>query len=278
MNVYISADIEGITGLVSWSQCGRPSSDHFDFGFARRMMTHDVNAAVRGARKAGASRVVIKDSHGNSKNLLIDELESGVELISGHGSGRNGMMEGIDGSFDAAFLIGYHAKAGTAGGIMEHTYTGRAHRLFINEVELGEIGLSAATAGRLGVPLAMVSSDEMGCKEASDTISGVHTAVTKYGAGRYMGRLLHPSETGPLIEKTAETALKKLNKPWTFEGECIVRLEVNRTEDADWAARIPGVQRIDGYNVAVSAANYTEAQSWAVVLMSVGQLGMGAHD
>ena len=278
MNVYISADIEGTTGLVSWSQCGRPRGDHFDYGFARRMMTHDVNAAVRGARKAGATRVVIKDSHGNSKNLLIDELESGVELISGHGSGRNGMMEGIDSSFDAAFLIGYHAKAGTAGGIMEHTYTGRAHRLFINEIELGEIGLSGATAGRLGVPLAMVSSDEMGCKEATDTILGVHTAITKFGSGRYMGRLLHPSETGPLIEKTAEAALKKLNKPWTFEGECIVRLEVNRTEDADWAARIPGVQRIDGYNVAVSAANYTEAQSWAVVLMSVGTLGLGAHD
>lgn len=278
MKVFISADIEGVTGLISWSQAGRPNSDHYDYAFARRMMTHDVNAAVRGARNAGATKVVIKDSHGNSKNLLIDELESGVELISGHGSGRYGMMEGIDGSFDAAFLIGYHAKAGTAEGIMEHTYTGRAHRLFINEIELGEIGLSAATAGRLGVPLAMVSSDEMGCKEASSTILGVHTAITKYGIGRYMGRLLHPSETGPLIESTAEKALKNLNEPWTFEGECTVRLEVNRTEDADWAARIPGVTRVDGYNVAVTASNYTDAQSWAVVLMSVYTLGVGAHD
>jgi D-amino peptidase len=278
MNVFISADIEGITGLVSWSQCGRPKGDHYDFGFARRMMTHDVNAAVRGARKAGAKRVVIKDSHGNSKNLLIEDLEPGVELISGYGSGCHGMMEGIDGSFDAAFLVGYHAKAGTANGIMEHTYTGRAHRLFINEVELGEIGLSAATAGRLGVPLALVTSDEMGCREASSMILGVHTAVTKYGFGRYMGRLLHPSETGPLIEKTAEAALRDLNKPWTFHGECVVRLEVNRTEDADWAARIPGITRIDGYNVSVTVDNYTDAQSWAVVLMSVGTLGQGAHD
>ena len=241
-------------------------------------MTHDVNAAVRGARKAGAKRIVIKDSHGNSKNLLIDELEKGVELISGHGSGKDGMMEGIDESFHAAFLIGYHAKAGSGEGIMEHTYTGRAHRLYINDTELGEMGLSAATAGRLGVPLAMVSSDDKGCAEATAMIPGVHSAVTKFGFGRYMGRLLHPSETGPLIEATAEKALKNLNKPWTFTGECVVRLEVNRTEDADWAARIPGVTRLDGYNVSVKAANYEDAQSWAVVLMSVGTLGMGAHD
>ena len=278
MNVFISADIEGVTGLISWSQAGRPSSEHYDFAFARRMMTHDVNAAVRGARAAGAKRVVIKDSHGNSKNLLIDELEHGVELMSGVGSGRLGMMEGLDGSFDAALLIGYHAKAGTAEGIMEHTYTGRAHRLFINEIEIGEMGLSAATAGRLGVPLAMVSSDEMGCKEAQGMIPGVHTAITKYGIGRYMGRLLHPSETGPLIESTATKALQKLNEPWTFAGDCTVRLEVNRTEDADWAARIPGVTRVDGYSVEVTVDNYTDAQSWAVVLMSVYTLGMNSHD
>ena len=93
MKVYISADIEGITGLVSWSHCGRGDSQRWDFPFARRMMTHDVNAAIRGAKAAGASEIVIKDSHGNSKNLLIDELEPGVRLVSGHGSGIDGMMQ-----------------------------------------------------------------------------------------------------------------------------------------------------------------------------------------
>lgn len=278
MNVYISADIEGITGLVSWSQCSRPNGESWDYPFARRMMTHDVNAAIRGVRKAGATRVVVKDSHGNSKNLLIDELEPGVELISGHGSGRDGMMEGIDSSFDAALLVGYHGRAGTTAGIMEHTYTGRSHRLYINDMEVGEMALSAATAGRYGVPLVMVSSDEQGCAEARSFLKGVHTAVTKYGMGRYMGRLLHPSETGPLIEETATKAVKSLNKPWTFEGECTVRLEVNRTEDADWAVRIPGVTRVDGYTVEATLPNYADAQSMAVVLLSVGQLGMGSHD
>ncbi len=278
MNVFISVDIEGITGLVSWSQCSRPDGNSYDYAFARRMMTHDVNAAIRGARRAGASRIVVKDSHGNSKNLLIEDLEPGIELISGHGSGRDGMMQGIDSSYDAAFLVGYHAGAGTTGGIMEHTYTGRSHRLFINDVEIAEMGLAAGTAGRYGVPLVFVSSDDKGCAEASALIPGITTVTTKFGFGRYMGRLLHPSETGPAIEEGAFRALGKLTSPWCPLEPCVVRLEVNRTEDADWAARIPGVRRIDGYSVEVTAPTYEEAQSWAVVLLSVGALGPSSHD
>src|SRR5687768_10694745 len=150
MKVYISADIEGITGLVSWSQCSRPDGSSYDFPFARRMMSHDVNAAIRGARRAGATEVVVKDSHGNSKNLLIEDLEPDVKLISGHGSGIDGMMQGIDESFDAAMLVGYHAMACTTAGIMEHTITGGVHRMKVNGELCGEIGLSAAVAGRYG--------------------------------------------------------------------------------------------------------------------------------
>src|ERR1700720_3709476 len=94
VRVYISADIEGITGLVSWAQCSQPSGNVYDFGFARRMMTHDVNAAIRGARAAGASEVVVKDSHGVMKNLLVEDLEPGTRLVSGNGFGMtDGMMQ-----------------------------------------------------------------------------------------------------------------------------------------------------------------------------------------
>jgi D-amino peptidase len=278
VNVFISVDIEGITGLVSWSQCSRPDGKSFDYAFAREMMTHDLNAAIRGARKAGAKRIVVKDSHGNSKNLLIQDLEPGVELISGQGAGHDGMMEGIDSTFDATFLVGYHAKAGTQAGVMEHTYTGRSHRLFINEIETGEMGLSAGTAGRYGVPLVFVSSDDKGCAEAEALIPGITTVTTKYGMGRYMSRLLHPSETGKRIEDGASKALKNLTKPWHPAEPCTVRLEVNRTEDADWAARIPGVKRTDGYTVEVVAPTYAEAHQYAITILSVGVLGMSAQD
>ena len=105
MKVYISADIEGVTGVVTWGQCGAPNSQHYDWAFARRMMTHDVNAAIRGARAGGATEIVVKDSHNVSLNLLIDELEPGVELISGSRPGPDGMMEGIDSSFNCCFLV-----------------------------------------------------------------------------------------------------------------------------------------------------------------------------
>jgi D-amino peptidase len=279
MKVFISADIEGITGIISWSQCDRPNGQSFDYPFARRMMTHDVNAAIRGARKAGATEIVVKDSHGNSKNLLIDELEPGVQLVSGHGSGRNGMMEGIDETFDAAMLIGYHAKQGTAEGIMEHTYTGRSHRLFINGEEIGEMALSGGTAARYDVPMVFVSSDDKGVAEAKTLFDGIETATVKYGLGRYMGRLLHPSETGPMIENGVEHALLRRDQigRWLPEGPYHVRLEVNRTEDADWAARIPGVKRIDGFTVEVEATTYADAQSWALILLLVADNGNGAQ-
>src|ERR1044071_4813595 len=166
MNIYMSADIEGTTGVVSWFQCGRKDGEHPDFDFARRMMTEDVNAAIRGAKAAGAHRIVVKDSHGNSKNLLLDPLEKGVELVSGHGGDdTRGMMVGIDGTFEAALLIGYHAHAGTLHGIMEHTISGRVHRMWINGEEQGEIGMSRGVAGAFDVPVVMISSDLAGAAE-----------------------------------------------------------------------------------------------------------------
>src|SRR5580704_5134825 len=120
----MSVDIEGCTGIASFSQCGRPSAAHFDWSFAREMLHHDVNAAIRGARAAGASYILLKDGHGSCRNLLIDMLEPGVQLISGAHAGRDGMMEGLDASFDAAMLIGYHALSGALHGMMDHALVG----------------------------------------------------------------------------------------------------------------------------------------------------------
>ncbi len=277
MRVYISADIEGTTGLVSWAQCGRPNSQHYDFPFARRMMTHDVNAAIRGAKAAGATHICVKDSHGNSKNLLVDELESGIELVTGHGSGFDGMMEGLDESFDAALLIGYHAMAGTLGGIMEHTITGGIHRMWINGVESGEIALSAAVAGRYGVPIAFVSSDLAGTREASGLLPWCGTVAVKEGSGRYMGKTLHPEETGAMIWRGVEDALGGLSamKLWTVSGPATIRVEFNRAEEADWVGRAPGVDRLDGYTCEGSAATYAEAHR--AFWMMIGLSGAGSR-
>ncbi len=280
MDLFISADIEGITGLVSWSQCSRPDGQSFDYAFARRMMSHDVNAAVRGARKAGAERILIKDSHGNSKNLLIEDLEPGVELVSGHGSRTDGMMTGVDATFGAAMLVGYHAMAGTLGGIMEHTITGGVHRLWINGEETGEMGLSAGVAGGYGVPLVMVSSDAAGCVEAATLVPGVETAITKEGYGRYMGRLLHPSETAPLIEAAAERAVRRAAEiaPKRYAEPTTVRVEFNRAEEADMGAKlVPNPTRVDGYTLEGRFDTYAEAHRFAWNLMAMSFEGIGAQ-
>ncbi len=280
MKVYISADIEGATGVVSWHQCGTQSSDHYDWPFARRMMTHDVNAAIRGARAAGATEIVIKDSHNNSKNLLIDQLEEGVQLISGHGSGIHGMMEGIDASFDCALLVGYHAMAGTTAGIMEHTYTGGVHHLWINDKPSGEIAMSTGMAGFFNVPVVMISSDKAGCDEAAALISGVATAPVKYGLGRYMGRVLHPSETGPLIEAAAKSGVgaAKSIKPGKAAEPSTYRIEFNRSEEADFAVKHPAAKRLDAYTIEVAGATYELAHQLATNIIAFSGNGIRSQN
>lgn len=278
MNVYISADIEGITGIVSWSQCSRPDGKSFDYAFARRMMTHDVNAAIRGARAGGATRVVVKDSHGNSKNLLVDELEPGTELITGHGSGTDGMMMGIDATFDAALLVGYHGMAGALQGVMEHTITGGVHRLWVNGELTGEMGLSAGVAGHLGIPLVFVSSDDAGCKEATALVPGVVTSSVKSGFGRYMAQMKHPSDTGPAIESAAKVAVKTIpTKPHVFAEPTTIRVEFNRAEEADHGMRVAAIQRVDGYTLEGQFTHYVEAHRAIWNLMALSANGIDAQ-
>ena len=280
MRVYISADIEGITGLVSWSQCSRPDGNSYDYPFARRMMTHDVNAAVRGARKGGATDIVIKDSHGNSKNLLIDELESGVHLVSGHGCGIDGMMEGIDAAFDAAMLVGYHGMAGASDALMEHALVGGLHRFWINDRPAGEILVSAGVGAAYGVPVVLVASDGAGCSEASHAIPGIVSCCTKHGFGKYMGQLLPPSVTRPVLERSAKRALDRLKliPPVTIEGPVKMRASFRTAEQAELAAIVPGVRRLDGYTLEWDNESFLDAHRLALVVFQLSVQGRRSQE
>lgn len=260
MKVYISADIEGCSGLVNWGQCGGPGTSCYDWPFARRMMTHDVNAAIRGARAAGAERVVVKDSHNAGRNLLLDELEPGTELLSGTVFGADGMCHGVGEGFDAALLVGYHARAGTPAAVMEHTFVGGVHRLWVNGVEAGEIYLSAASCGRHGVPVAAVVSDDAGCAEARDLLPDVRTASTKQGLGRYLAVLRSLEETGADIEATVREALaERAPRPFDPGGAQTLRLETKSTEEADAVAELAGWVREGGYLLSADAPDWESA-------------------
>lgn len=273
MKVFISVDIEGATGIASFSQCGRADGKHYDYPFARRMLTGDVNAAIRGARAAGATEVVVKDAHGNCKNLLVDELEPGTQLISGFYPRNDYMMDGLDASFGAAMLVGYHGMAGALHGMMEHALSGGVHKFWVNGELAGEIAVSAALAGSYGVPLVFVSSDEAGCAEASAVLSGVRTYATKEGFGKYMGRMLHPSETWPAIESCAREAVlaaPSIN-PYSVSEPVALRCEFRTSEEGDYASMLRDCSRLDAYTIELTRSDVRKAHS---AMLAVFQLAM----
>ncbi len=156
VKVYISADMEGIWGVVHANQT---SPDSPEYAAARKWMAEDVNAVVAGLFDAGATEVVVNDSHGSQRNILASDLDPRASLISGSPKPLS-MMEGIDATFAACIFVGYHAKAGTAAAILDHTISGSVVRAIrVNRIEMPELGLNAAIAGYYGVPVVLISGD-----------------------------------------------------------------------------------------------------------------------
>ena len=175
LKVYISVDMEGISGVNSDNQTSAAGAE---YGRARKLMVEDANAAIRGAFEGGATEVVVNDSHGSQRNLLPEDIDPRVTLIS-HSFKRHGMMEGLDGSFDAVIFVGYHAKAGSPRGVFAHTGSGVLSDLQINGVSVGEGGMNALLARWYGVPLVMVTGDDVAVEEQRVTAPNVRGVVVK---------------------------------------------------------------------------------------------------
>lgn len=173
--VFISADMEGISGISSSDQL---SATGAEYARSRKMMADDVNAAIRGARRAGAHDIVVNDSHGSMRNLRLEDLDPQVRLIS-HSFKRSGMMEGLDESFDAVIFIGYHAKAGNPGGLFAHTGSGVVRDVRVNGMSLGEGGLNTMVAAWYGVPVALVTGDDVAVKQVAEIAVSAKTVAVK---------------------------------------------------------------------------------------------------
>src|SRR5262245_7474625 len=157
LKVFSSVDMEGLAGVVTSSEVSPSGPDYQHF---RAIMAGETNAAVDGAFRAGATDVLVRDSHGAKQNLLPGDLDPRARLLRGQSVGPKNMMEGIDKTFDAVVFIGYHAKAGTPNAILEHTSTGNVIDFSINGVSLPEGGYNAITAGLSGVPVVFASGDK----------------------------------------------------------------------------------------------------------------------
>ena len=175
MKIYISVDMEGISGVNSDNQTTATGAE---YGRARKLMVEDANAAIRGAFEGGATEVLVNDSHGGQRNILPEDLDPRARLIS-HSFKRHGMMEGLDESFDAVIFVGYHAKAGSPRGLFAHTGSGILRDLRINGRSVGEGGMNAILAQWYGVPVVMVTGDDVAIEEQRETVPGVRGVVVK---------------------------------------------------------------------------------------------------
>jgi D-amino peptidase len=256
LKVYISVDMEGICGVVSSEQTtpGTP-----EYAAARKWMADDVNAAVEGAFRGGASEVVVNDSHGSMRNIDPADLNPKAILISGSPKPLS-MMQGIDESYNAVLFVGYHAAAGTQDAVLDHTISGSVVRsVKVNGTELPELGLNAAIAGAYNVPVVFVSGDVAVCRQAKTILgSEIVTAPVKDAIGRTAARLVPFAEARRGIRDRVSDALRKLGqvKPFKVAAPCKFELEFYLSAQADMAMYIPNVQRVNARTVAFTSEDY----------------------
>ncbi len=254
MKVFISVDMEGVAGVTQLEDV--LASKGAEYQLARKWMTAEANAAIEGAFEAGATEVVVADSHSMMRNLLPDELHEDALLV--RGSPRPGtMMEGMDESFDAAFLVGYHARAGDPKGVLSHTYVLPVYNLRLNGITVGEAGFNAAIAGGMGVPVALVCGDDALEAEVAEILPWTERVITKWALSVYSARNLSPKASCKRIREGAKRTLSNLSDMQPLLMETPIRFEVDFTQPlySYLAADIPGVERIGGRSLAYTGAN-----------------------
>ena len=245
MKILIATDMEGITGVTIWDQV---TPGHAEYPRFRRLMTQDVNAAVRGAFDAGAEEVVVADGHWHGSNILIEELDPRARLNSGSPSPFS-MMQGIDKSVDGVMFVGYHARNGSPNAILDHTWSSRTvANVWLNDILTGEYGLNAAVAGHFGAPVIMVSGDQTACAQVTELLGDVETVVVKQASSRFAADCLAPQVTQTAICLAAERAVQRLAEasvpdPFVVDTPVTVTVEFFTSDMADKAMRIPFTKR-----------------------------------
>ncbi|MFH1943352.1 MAG: M55 family metallopeptidase [bacterium] len=241
LKVFISVDMEGITGVVNWEEVSRTGKD---YDYFRKIMTLETNAAIEGALEAGATDIIVRDSHGSARNILPDLLNKNAQLLRDWSGGFLSMMEGIDESYNAVIFIGYHAKAGTPNALLEHTMTGNVTDISINSVSLPEAGINALIAGNYKVPVVFVAGDFALCEQAKSLFGEVETVAVKKGIGS-AALNLHPEVSREKIREGVKKALGNLKKykPYQLKPPYSMVLKLKQEELVNEKSYYPGAIR-----------------------------------
>ena len=261
LKVYISADMEGVVGVVTDQQLG-PSG--FEYTRFREFMTQEVIAAIEGARDAGATEILVSDSHGNGQNLLIEKLPQDITLVRAWPRPLM-MMQGIDETFDAAIFIGYHASTDNPYGIRAHTMSsGRLASVKLNGTPMPEAGINAAIAGHFGVPVVMISGDDAIVDEARRLLGDIEGAVVKWSIGFHSGRTIMPEAAYELIRAKAAAALRRLDdfSPYRLQTPITADVRFKNYRPSEVLAYLPIVERTDSHSIRFVGGNMVEVSKF----------------
>jgi D-amino peptidase len=267
MKVFISVDLEGVTGVFAEDQTTVGTTS---YEAAREYMRADLDAVLEGCLSAGATEIVVADGHDRGSNLRSDDLPPEVSLVSGSPAPLS-MMEGIDRSFAAAMLVGYHARAGTPGAVLEHTYSYDVHSIRVGDREVGEVGINAGIAGAFGVPVVLVTGDDKLAAEVATVIPAAACTVVKYGAMRTAARLLAPQAARDALRESAARALSLPAEPLDLSGQPMI-VTFRRVAACDAASRCPGARRRDGYALELEGGDFPTVFRSLLTCVALAQL------
>lgn len=254
MRVLISADMEGTIGVTGWNDVtpGQPAYERF-----RRLITAEVNSAVQGAFDGGATSVVVNEAHDGMRNIFIEELDERAEMISGVTKPLI-MMEGVEDS-DLAFFTGYHARAGDTG-VLAHTLCDAFAAVELNGEPASEARLCATLAGLSGVPVGLVTGDDVICAEADKLFPGVKTVIVKRAIDTFSARCLGPRAATERIRAAARSAVTEHDnlQPYRVDPPFTMRLTLRNAAQAGTVATLPGVIRDGATCVSITGNNFRE--------------------
>ena len=266
--VLISADMEGATG-VTYPRDVEPRSE--EWHRFRHLFTADVNAVAIGLLDAG-NEVLINEAHATMRNLVLEELDDRVRLLTGRHK-RLGMMEGVE-ECDAVVFAGYHAAAGQRG-ILAHTYMANSiTSVWLDGVIASEGRLNAALAAEHGVPVIMVTGDDKTCEDAADYAPDAEMVAVKTYVSRYSAICLPPKKAQELQREAAARAAAQVGRAPAQSGAHRVEVEFDAVQLADAAALIPTVELVDHRRIGYSAETMTEAMLTFKIVTAIARGAM----
>ena len=248
--LYVSSDMEGVAGVCAWEQVDA-RTPHRDYATFRRYYTQEVNAAIEGARAGGAGDVLVNDSHGPMRNLLLDDLPNDVRVIFGNRKPFS-MVQDAGDAFDGAFFIGYHGGSGASDAVLCHTYTPSViYEVRVNGVPCSEATINAGLLGYHGVPLLLISGDRTTVEGVRSQMPWVHGVIVKESIGNFAANSMTPGAAQRAIRSEAKEAMRDAARaqPYRFEPPVVLDVGLVTAAQAHLVATIPGFERTGSRSV-----------------------------